>query len=228
MRRRAFLASALTVPSTIIAGCGSADSRIEHTNPTVENDEKDTAKYLKFHRDDAELATVGVDLNLNPMPRTLLVSISHSDDSQLQSLTQRFVTPNSDETPPQLSVSDSAEENDPPHPSVSLFQDGRATIADVDRFGELADETVFIPLTVTRWHESARRLVVESTVELVEEGVTDHTHVLEGQLEFEFSVEIQTKSRSATTLNSSGKTPNNGPGEEPGLLVRQPSPADGD
>ena len=204
MRRRAFLASALTATSTIIAGCGSADSRIEHTNPTVENDDQDNAKYLAFHGDGAELATVGVDPNMDPVSRTLFVSISHPEDTQLQSLTQRFAAPDSDGTPPQLSLHASSEGDDIPHPSVSLFQDGMAAVVEVDQFGELADESVFIPLTVTRWPESARRLVVESTVELVEMGAADHTHVLDGQLEFEFSDQNEADGRTADTPDSSG------------------------
>lgn len=186
MRRRAFVASALTAPSTLIAGCGSADSRIEHTDPTVANDDDDNAKYLEFHEDGAALAVVGVDPEMNPMPRTLFVSISHSVDTRLQSLTQRFVAPDSDGTPPQLSVKPSSSGDNIPHPSLSRFQDGKAAVVEVDGFGEFADESVFIPLTVTRWPESACSLVVESTVELVEMAAADHTHVLDGRLGFEF------------------------------------------
>jgi hypothetical protein len=203
MRRRAFLASALTA-STIIAGCGSADSRSEHTSPTVENDDRDNAKYLEFRGDDAELATVGVDPGTNPVPRTLFVSISHPEDTRLQSLTQRFAAPDGDGTPPRLSLRTSSEGTDIPHPSVALFQDGRAAVVEVERFGELADESVFLPLTVTRWPESARRLVVESTVELVETGAADHTHVLNGRLEFDLSGKIEPGDRTADTPDSSG------------------------
>jgi hypothetical protein len=79
-----------------------------------------------------------------------------------------------------------------PHPSVSLFRKGAAAVVEVHRFGELADETVFIDLPVTRWPESARQLVVESTVGLVEPGLTDQVHVLDGQLEFEIPTETGT------------------------------------
>jgi hypothetical protein len=193
MRRRAFLASALTAASTTVAGCGSADSRTEHTDPAVKHDDHDAAKYLTFGGDDTELATVGVDPNPRPLPKALFVSISHTEDTRLQSLTQRFTAPDGDGPPPQLAVRDSSESNDVPHPPVSLSQDGAAAVVDVDEFGDLADETVFVPLTVTRWPESARRLVVENTAELVETGGADHTHVLEGRLEFEFATDTQTK-----------------------------------
>lgn len=186
MRRRAFLASALTAPSITIAGCSSVGPRTEHTDPTVEADDHDDAKYLGFHGDGAELATVGVDPDLAPLPKTLFVSISHREGTDLQSLTQRFVAPDGEGPPPQLSVQASSEGDDIPHPPVSLSEDGMAAVVDVDQFGDLADETVFVPLTVTRWPESARRLVAESTVELVERGTVDHTHVLDGRLQFEF------------------------------------------
>jgi len=61
----------------------------------------------------------------------------------------------------------------------------------VDRFGKFADETVFVPLTVSRWPESARRLVVESVVELAEPGLPAQTHVLDGRLEFEGTAETE-------------------------------------
>ncbi|MFO7926028.1 MAG: hypothetical protein R6U53_05020 [Natronomonas sp.] len=67
---------------------------------------------------------------------------------------------------------------------MSLFRDGRAAVVEVHRFGELANETVFIDFPVVQWPESSRRLVVESTVELVQSGLPDRTHVLNGQLEF--------------------------------------------
>ncbi|WP_178916043.1 hypothetical protein [Natronomonas gomsonensis] len=203
MRRRPFLASALTVTSTIIAGCGSVGSRTEHTDPTVEHDDHDDAKYLKFHGDGSELTTVGVDPNFAPLPKNLFVSISHREDTELRSLTQRVVAPDGDGTPPQLSVQDSSESNDVPHPPVSLSQDGTAAVVAVEEFGDLADETVFIPLAVTRWPESARRLVVESTVELVETGTFENTHVLDGELEFEFTAETDTGTRTADTADSS-------------------------
>lgn len=183
MRRRAILASALTAASPVIAGCNSGDSRIEHTDPTVESDDQDDAKYLEFRGDGTALATVGVDPNLDPTPSALFVSISHPEDTRLESLTQRFAAPDGDGTPPELSLRASDEGDDIPHPPVSLSRDGEAAVVDVDGFGDLADETVFIPLTVTRWPESAHRLVVESTVEM---GADDHTHVLDGRLEFEF------------------------------------------
>jgi len=61
----------------------------------------------------------------------------------------------------------------------------------VDRFGKFADETVFVPLTVSRWPESARRLVVESVGELAEPGLPDQTHVLDGRLDFEGTAETE-------------------------------------
>jgi hypothetical protein len=91
-----------------------------------------------------------------------------------------------------------------PHPSVSPFEDGTAAVVEVHRFGELADETVFMVLPVIRWPESARRLVVDSTVELVDPGLTDRTHVLDGRLEFDFTTETETCERTADTPDSSG------------------------
>lgn len=189
MRRRAFLASALTATSTTIAGCGSNESRTEHTNPTLKTDDQDEAKYLEFHGDGTNLATVGVDPNVDPLPRTLAISISHPEDTELQSLTQRFAAPDSDERPPELALQGPFEGDHRPHPSVSLYEEKNAAVLEVHRFGEIADETVFIYLPVTRWPESARRLVVESTVELIETGGADHIHVLDGELEFEFSAD---------------------------------------
>jgi hypothetical protein len=201
MRRRAFLVSALTATSTIIAGCNSGDSRIEHTDPTVESDDQDDAKYLEFRGDGAELATVGVDPDLNPTPSALFVSISHPEDTRLESLTQRFAAPDGDGTPPELSLRASDEGDDIPHPPVTLSQDGEAAVAKVDGFGDFADETAFIPLAVTRWPESAHRLVVESTVVM---GADDNTHVLDGQFEFEFAAETEADDRTTDTPDSSG------------------------
>jgi hypothetical protein len=42
IRRRAFLATAMTTPSTVIAGCGLPDLGTEHTNPTVTHDDHDS------------------------------------------------------------------------------------------------------------------------------------------------------------------------------------------
>ncbi|WP_439028701.1 hypothetical protein [Haloarchaeobius sp. DT45] len=205
MRRRAFLASALTATSTTIAGCGSVGSRTEHTDPTVKTDTnpRDNAKYLEFHDDGADLAIVGVDPTMETPPRKIAISISHPDDTELQSLTQRFVAPGGDGPLPQFSFQGPFQGDHRPHPSVSLFQEGKAAVLEVHRFGELADETVFMFLTVTRWPESARRLVVDSTVELVETGAVDHTHVLDGELEFESAIETDAGDGTTDSAESS-------------------------
>ena len=191
MRRRAFLTSALTAASTTAAGCSAVESRTEHTDPTVKTDDnpRDDGKYLEFRGDGGDLATVGVDPRFAPLPNHFHTSISHSEDTELQSLTQRFVALGGDGTPPRLSLQGPFMGDHEPHPSVSLFREGTAAIVEVHRFGEIADETVFIDLPVTRWPESARRLVVETTVELVEPGLPERTHVLDGQLEFEIPAE---------------------------------------
>jgi hypothetical protein len=193
MRRRAFLASALTAASTVAAGCGAVESRTEHTDPTVMTDDnpRDDAKYLEFRGDGGRLATVGVDPRFAPLPRYFFTSISHPEDTELRSLTQRFVPLGGDGTPPRLSLQGPFMGDHKPYPSVSLFREGKVAVVEVHRFGELADETVFIELPVTRWPESARRLVVQSTVELVEPGLPDRTHVLDGQFEFEFTAESE-------------------------------------
>lgn len=191
MRRRTFLASALTATSTIAAGCGSAGSRTEHTDPIVQSDDdpRDTEKYLEFHGDRGELATVGVDLGVDPQPRNLAIWVSHPENTELQSLTQRYAAPDGGGSPPHLSLQRPSQGDHRPHPSVSLYEEEEDAVLEVHRFGELANETVFIYLMITRWPESARRLVVDSTVELIEMGASDHTHVLDGTLEFEWSGE---------------------------------------
>jgi hypothetical protein len=189
MRRRRFLASALTAASITAAGCSAVGSRAEHTGPTVKADDnpRDNAKYLEFREDGTALATVGVDPRFAPLPDHFHTSISHPEETELQSLTQRFVALGGDGTPPRLSLQGPFMGDHEPHPSVSLFREGRAAVVDVHRFGEIANETVFVDLPVARWPESARRLVVESSVELVEPGLIDRTHVLDGELEFEFA-----------------------------------------
>ncbi|ELZ65697.1 lipoprotein [Haloferax prahovense DSM 18310] len=211
MRRRAFLASALTAASTLTAGCGSIGSPTEHTDPVVEPDDnpRDRAKYLQFDGDgddgdDGDLATVGVDPTSGPLPRPLAVSISHTEDTELRSLTQRFTAPDGDGSPPRLSLRGPFEGGRRPHPSVSLFRDETAAVVEVHRFGELADETAFLNLAVTEWPESARRLVVDSTVELVETGVFEHTHVLDAELTFDFFAETDTGDGTVETPDSSG------------------------
>ena len=193
MRRRAFLACALTAASTTASGCSAVESRTKHTDPTVKPDDnpRDDGKYLEFRDDSSDLATVGVDPRFAPLPDHFHTSISHSGDTELQSLTQRFVAVGGDGTPPELSLQGPFMGDREPHPSVSLFREGTAAVVEVHRFGEIADETVFIDLPVTRWPESARRLVVETTVELVKPGLRDRTHVLDGQLEFELPAETE-------------------------------------
>ncbi|RZV06032.1 hypothetical protein BDK88_3984 [Natrinema hispanicum] len=207
MRRRAFLASALTATSTAAAGCSAVESRTEHTDPTVKTDDnpRDDAKYLEFREGGTDLATVGIDPRFAPLPYHFRTSISHLEDTELQSLTQRFVALGGDGTPPQLSLQGPFIGDHKPHPSVSLFREGTAAVVEVHRFGELADETVFIDFPVTKWPESAPRLVVESTVELTETGLTDHTHVLDGQFEFEFTAETEAGERTADTPGPSGQ-----------------------
>ncbi len=193
MRRRAFLTSALTVASTTAAGCSAVDSGTEHTDPTVktEDNPRDDGKYLEFREDGTGLATVGVDPRFAPLPNHFHTWISHPEDTELQSLTQRFVALGSDGTPPQLSLQGPFMGDHEPHPSVSLFQEGTAAVVEIHRFGEIADETVFINFPVTRWPKSARRVVVESTVKLVKPGLPDRTHVLDGQLEFKVPAETE-------------------------------------
>ena len=190
MRRRAFFASALTGACSVFAGCNLAESRTEHTDPTLQVNEGpsgDTEMYLRFHDDGIRLATVGVDPYITSQPSTLGISISHRPDTRLQSLTQRVTAlgtaPDDEDSPVELSPSS----ENPPRVPVSLSRDGTAAIVEVDQFGDLADETVFIPLTVTRWPESGDSLAVESTVELVKTDSPDHTHVLTGCLEFDFT-----------------------------------------
>ncbi|GAA0519153.1 hypothetical protein SAMN04488066_12247 [Halorubrum aquaticum] len=194
MRRRAFLASALTAASTTAAGCSAVEPRIEHADPTVQTDDdpRDDGKYLEFRGDGDDLATVGVDPRFTPLPKHFHTSISHPEGTELQSLTQRFVALGGDGTPPRVSLQGPFMGDHEPHPSVSLFREGTAAVVEVHRFGEIADETVFIDLPVTRWPESAHRCVVENTVELVEPGLTDRTHVLDGRLEFEIPTDAET------------------------------------
>jgi hypothetical protein len=202
MRRRAFLATALTATSTIIAGCGSTDSRTEHTNPTVTHDDHDNAKYLEFYADNTELTIVGVDPNINATPGSLFVSVSHPENTRLRRLTQRFVTPDSDGAQLRLSVQPPGD-SDSPNPPISLSQDERVAVVEVEDFGALADESVFITLTISHWPESARGLVVENTVELTRTETPDYTHVLNGQLEFSVVADIRANDSTANpALNS--------------------------
>lgn len=193
MRRRAFLVSALTVTSTTAGGCSAVGLRAEHTDPTVtaEDNLRDDGKYLQFREDGTDLATVGVDPTFGPLPKHFSTSISHPDHTELQTLTQRFVALGGDGTPPRLALQGPFMGDHEPHPTVSLFQEGSAAVVDVHRFGELADETVFLGLPVTHWPESASRLVVESTVELAGAGLTGRTDVLKGQIEFDLPVETE-------------------------------------
>jgi hypothetical protein len=185
--------SALTAASTVTAGCSAVESRTEHTNPAEKTSDnpRDDEKYLEFPGDGGDLAVVGVDPRFAPLPKHFHTWISHAEDTELESLTQRFVPLGGDGTPPQLSLEGPFMGDSKPHPSVSLYRDGRAAVVEVHRFGELADETVFMHLPVIRWPESSRRLVVQSTVELVQSGLPDRTHVLDGQLEFEFTAETE-------------------------------------
>ncbi|QHS18286.1 hypothetical protein GWK26_04675 [haloarchaeon 3A1-DGR] len=210
MRRRAFLASALTAASTTAAGCSAVESRTEHTDPTVtaDDDPRDDARYLEFRDGGTDLATVGVDPRFAPLPDHLHTWVSHTDDTELQSLTQRFVAVDGDGTPPELALQGPFMGDYEPHPSVSLFRDGMAAVVDVHRFGEIADETVFIDLPVTHWPESAHRLVVESTVELLEPGLRDRRHVLDGRLEFEFAAETEADGPPDDTPDPSGESEN--------------------
>ncbi|WP_324761090.1 hypothetical protein [Haloarcula montana] len=191
MRRREFLASALTALPTTVSGCSAIGSRTEHTDPAVKTDDnpQDDGKYLEFYEDGTNLATVGVDPRFAPLPDHFHTSISHPEGTELRSLTQRFVALGGDGTPPRVSLQGPFMGDHEPHPSVSLFREGTAAVVEIHRFGEIADETVFIDLPVTRWPESASRLIVESTVELLEPGITDRTHVLDGQLEFDLPAE---------------------------------------
>jgi hypothetical protein len=59
-------------------------------------------------------------------------------------------------------------------------------VVEVHQFGEIADESAFITLPVG-WPETARRLVVDCSVALKQTGVVGRRHVLEGQLDFEFT-----------------------------------------
>ncbi|WP_257628989.1 hypothetical protein [Haloplanus salinarum] len=122
-------------------------------------------------------------------PRSLFISISHRVDTRLQSLTQRFVTPDSNGTPIRLSVQP-PEDNESPNLPISLSQNERGAVLEVDEFGTLADESVFITLTISHWPKSARGLVIENTVELIETEAPDHTAVLNGQLEFNADSDI--------------------------------------
>ena len=195
MNRRGFLASALTGACSVFAGCNVAESRTEHTDPTLQVNEGpssegptgDTEMYLRFDDGGTKLATVGVDPHITSQPSALRISISHRPDTRLQLLTQRVTAlntvPDGAESPVELSPSS----ENPPRVPVSLSRDGTAAIVEVDQFGDLADETVSIPLTVTRWPESGDSLAVESTVELVKTDSPDHTHVLTGSLEFNFT-----------------------------------------
>lgn len=212
MHRRAYLLSALTAASTITAGCGSPsendppsdgdspsdgdpfESRTEHTNPTVETGDspQETAKYLEFHGDGVDLPTVGVDPGGGPPPSNFLTTISHSENTELRSLTQRFAPSDGDGTPLRLSGQASFTGDPDPRPSVSVSNDGQTAVVEVQQFDELADETVFMSLPVTQWPESVRRLVVKNTVELVKTNSLNQIHVLKGQLEFEFTGETET------------------------------------
>jgi len=193
MRRRALLVSALTAASSVTAGCSAVKTRTECTNPvkkTTDNP-RDDGKYLEFPGNGGNLAVVGVDPRSAPLPEHFHTWVSHTENTELQSLTQRFVALGGDGTPPQLSLEGPFMGDSKPHPSVSLFRDGRAAVVEVHRFGELADETAFIHFPVIRWPESSGRLVVQNTVELAQSELPDQTHVLDGQLEFEFTAETE-------------------------------------
>jgi hypothetical protein len=165
--------------------------RTEHTNPTVQTDDnsQDTAKYLEFNGDSVDLPTVGINPGGDPLPNNFFTTISHSENTELQSLTQRFAVADGDRPSLRLSGQVSFTGKPNPRPSVSLSDDGQAAIVEVHGFGELADETVFMSLPVSQWPASARKLVIRNTVELVKTGSVDQIHILKGQLEFEFTAE---------------------------------------
>lgn len=187
MRRRAFLAAALTGTTAALAGCSALQPRIEHTDPSVVPDDnpRDDGKFLEFSGNGTELATLGVDPWFDPQPTTLHTSLWHREGTELQSLTQRIVAPEGTGSPPKLALEGPFMGDHEPHPAVSLSRDGAAAVVEVHRFGEIADETAFMTLLVTDWPSETNRLVVENTVELVEPGLRDRTHVLKGRLEFE-------------------------------------------
>ena len=86
-------------------------------------------------------------------------------------------------SPPKLSLHGPLGDHEP-HPSVPLYSVGTAAVLEVHRFGELADETAFMTLSVVDWPSESRHLIVGNTVTLVELGLPALTHVLEGRLEF--------------------------------------------
>lgn len=219
MHHRAYLLSALTAASTITAGCGSpagdnapsgdnissgdgsslesspTGSRIEHTEPTTvgNNDgRRDIEKYLQFHGDRINLPTVGVDPGGSFPPSSLLTTVSHSENTELRSLTQRYAPSNADGTPLRLSDQVSFTGEPDARPAVSVSNNGQTAIVEIQQFGELANETVFLSLPVTRWPEAAHRLVVSTTVELAEASALNQRHVFKGRLEFEFTGKTET------------------------------------
>ncbi len=186
MRRRAFLAAALTATTAALAGCSALQPRTEHTDPAVVPDDnpRDDGKFLEFSGDGTELATLGVDPWFDPQPTTLHTSLWHREGTEIESLTQRIVAAEGTGSPPKLALEGPFMGDHEPHPAVSLYRDGAAAVVEVHRFGEIADETAFMTLLVTDWPSETNRLVVENTVELVEPGLRDRTHVLNGRLEF--------------------------------------------
>lgn len=183
-----------TNPTENIDKNSQNNAKTEHTDPTKKTDDnpQDNAKYLEFHGDKLDSPTIGVDPGGSPLPNNFLTTISHSENTELQSLTQQFESPGDNGTPPQLSRQISFTSDPTPHPPVSLSQDGTAAVVEVNQFGELADETVFLSLPVTQWPDSSRKLVVTNTVELVTREFPRRTHVLKGQLKFEFTAESKT------------------------------------
>jgi hypothetical protein len=189
MNRRRYLTAVCAAGVATTAGCSTVTGNQTLSDPTVKEDSPGR-KTIIFTADDAEVAHLGVDGNVQSNRIDLSTEIWHREETRVESIELRLWMPEiATESPAEVAVVSPVEGDSSPPPSISLYTPDRdlGTIIEITDLDDLADETIStLNLAVIPGTGTATELTVHATIGLSGGGILSRNYTLDGELQLAY------------------------------------------
>lgn len=189
MNRRRYLTAVCAAGVATTAGCSTVTGNQTLSDPTVKEDSPGR-KTIIFTADDAEVAHLGVDGNVQSNRIDLSTEIWHREETRVESIELRLWMPEiATESPAEVAVVSPVEGDSSPPPSISLYIPDRdlGTIIEITDLDDLADETIStLNLAVIPGTGTATELTVHATIGLSGGGILSRNYTLDGELQLAY------------------------------------------
>jgi len=189
MDRRQYLGVVASVGVVGTAGCGAVAGRQTLTDPTVHADSPQR-RSIEWVSNGEAVGELGVSGTVSSGVLDLATELSHREGTTVQSIRLRVWMPQTaTDSASEVAVVSPVEGDSSPPPSLSLYTPQRAlgTVIEVTDLDDLADETIStLDLLVRPGSETARKLTIDSTIELADSDVFNSGYTLDGELELTF------------------------------------------